>query len=292
MKDELLMRFIDGTATSEEVKAVMDMLSEDGEAAKEWMQMAHAARLADTDPAMEISELEAERFVLKTLHKTEVKAAGPKRKVRFMPWILSGAAVAAAVAVIISFSFIGSSGGGNGIENDMQADAIPIDTAQTIIQCDTIPDARLVPEKNEMEDYVAKAEPEEQVTSRKNNQEVVSTAGKGIIVFEDDMEQEAVQASFNVLKPAKTPYRVRVRNIDKDFVFEWKSEYVKHISLMIVDGDGVVLLEKEVVPSESKFPIRAAEFANRGELIWTMTATSDGEKKLIRAGKIEFVIQQ
>ena len=206
MKEDLLMRFIDGTATPEEVETVIDMLSRDDDAAKEWMQMANAAGLADTAPAMEISEQEAEKFVLKALHKAEVEAVLPKRKLRFMPWILSGAVVAAAVAVVISFSFGGSSGGDTGMENNLQADVIPIDTVQNVISCDTVPDTRAVPEKMEIKEYVAKAETEE----------------RGTMVFEDDMEQEAVQASFNVLKPAKTPYRVRVRNIDKDFVFKWE----------------------------------------------------------------------
>lgn len=291
MKEDLLMRFIDGTATPEEVETVIDMLSRDDDAAKEWMQMANAAGLADTAPAMEISEQEAEKFVLKALHKAEVEAVLPKRKLRFMPWILSGAVVAAAVAVVISFSFGGSSGGDTGMENNLQADVIPIDTVQNVISCDTVPDTRAVPEKMEIKEYVAKTETEERVTAQKNKQDVVNTAGKGTMVFEDDMEQEAVQASFNVLKPAKTPYRVRVRNIDKDFVFKWESEYVKHVSLLIIDSDGIVLLEKEIVPSDGRFPIRAAEFANLGELTWTMTATSEDEAKLIHTGKIEFIIQ-
>ena len=64
MKDDLLIRFIDGNTTPEETQAVINELSQDGDAAKEWLQMIQGARLAETKPAQKIS---SDEFVARTL---------------------------------------------------------------------------------------------------------------------------------------------------------------------------------------------------------------------------------
>lgn len=54
MKDDLLIRFIDGKTTPEEIEAVLEVLSRDGDAAKEWLYMVQGARLAGTKPIQEV----------------------------------------------------------------------------------------------------------------------------------------------------------------------------------------------------------------------------------------------
>ena len=305
MKDELLMRFIDGTATEKEVEAVMEMLSKDDAAAKEWMQMAHAARLADTPPAVTISEQEAEKFVQETLHKTEVAAATPSGKVRRMPWIFGGAVAAAAVALVVSLSFGGGqSGTGSGMNENLHAGLVPEDTVEVVVPEDVaVPEdsageAPVVsPKTMEVKEYVAhadaqpKTDTQEGVVSQKTLTEDISTAGRGAVEFTENLLEEAVEPVFNVVKPAKTPYRVRVTNVDKDFVFEWEASGAKGISLVITDSKGVTLMDKMLSPEEGKCPVKAAQLANLGELTWILTASFEDETVLVRTGKIEFVIK-
>ena len=285
MKDELLMRFIDGTATEKEVEAVMEVLSKDDAAAKEWMQMAHAARLADTPPAVTISQQEAEKFVQETLHKTEVAAATPSGKVRRMPWIFGGAVAAAAVALVVSLSFGGGqSGTGSGMNENLQAGLVPEDTIVS-------------PKTMEVKEYVAhadaqpKTDTQEGVVSQKTLTEDISTAGRGAVEYTENLQEEAVEPVFNVVKPAKTPYRVRVTNVDKDFVFEWEASGAKGISLVITDSKGATLMDKMLSPEEGKCPVKAAQLANLGELTWILTASFEDETVLVRTGKIEFIIK-
>lgn len=302
MKDELLMRFIDGTATPEEVETVIEILSKDDDATKEWMQMAHAARLADTPPAVAVSEHEAEKFVTHALHKAEKDTAVPSGKVRRLPWIISGVSVAAAIALVISLSFgDGSTDTGNAIHENLQAGVRPEDMVNTIVPEDSVAELPVVSIKTlEPKEYMAHtdtgadAEPEiemkESVVSRKVNTEDISTASKGAVEFIDNAEVEAVAPVFNVLKPAKSPYRVKVKNIDKDFVFEWEASCVATMSLVITDSKGVTLMDKSLDPVEGKCPVKAAELANLGELTWILTASFEDDNIQVRTGKIELVM--
>lgn len=94
MRDELLMRFMDGAATPEEVETVIDMLSKDDNAAKEWMQMVQGARLAGKTPAVEIPEAEA-------LERVSYRMKKPAR----LPWIIGSVAAAAALAIMLTLPF-------------------------------------------------------------------------------------------------------------------------------------------------------------------------------------------
>lgn len=99
MRDELLIRFVDGKATPEEVEQVLRELSQDGYAAKEWIQMHQGSVLAGTPPFQEIS---SEEFIAKTLAMASARTGEKTKHVR-LPWLIGGlTAVAASVAMIIS----------------------------------------------------------------------------------------------------------------------------------------------------------------------------------------------
>lgn len=302
MNDELLMRFIDGTATPEEVETVMAYLSKDGEAAKEWLQMVQATRLADTPPAMQVSEQDAERFVLSSLKKSEVMSIpSASKKVRRLPWILSGVAVAAAaaVALVVTLSFNGKQSSTNFIENgNLQAEVLPESStpepdASNLSGSDSV---MILPKEHksiDSKEYLAESKADEKTVIKPEAQkmlvEEISTAN-GAVNYEESSDESVMPAEFNVLKPAKSPYRVKVVNKDKDFVFEWECSSVAGVSLTIADSNGVVLLEKTVTPADGKLPVKAAELADRGELTWSMTAVFEDGNKVVRTGKIELVM--
>jgi anti-sigma factor RsiW len=94
MNDELLMKFIDGKTTPEETEVVVAYLSAHPEEAQEWMQMEVAARLADTRPAVAVSEADAASSVARRV----------KPKVVRLNWIISAVtAVAASVVAVVMF---------------------------------------------------------------------------------------------------------------------------------------------------------------------------------------------
>jgi anti-sigma factor RsiW len=99
MNDDLLMKFIDGTATKEEADLVEAYLSENEDATAELLQMVHASKLVGAPPFGQIDRKNASDFVSKHIPKQE------RAKVVRLKWILGGSlAVAASAAIIFGLS--------------------------------------------------------------------------------------------------------------------------------------------------------------------------------------------
>ena len=93
-------------------------------------------------------------------------------------------------------------------------------------------------------------------------------------------------ASFEMLKPAKTPDRVRVTDPSKEFVFEWKMTDAYSVRLSIADNNGNVIIDNQWI-SESRFGVMASEIADKGELDWTIEVTFNDGSMQRKTGKIE-----
>ena len=161
MKDELLMKYIDGTATPEEVAVVEKELSGDNDTAKEWMQIVRASSLAGHAPAQAVSEKDASDFVSKTLLRAGRRAS--KKKILWAPWVFGGVAVAAAVVVIVMISFggAGSSVGGPSGDLNQYAGVVEGDSLETVVVEDTLAVVPATPEVIRQKEYVAETEPVE-----------------------------------------------------------------------------------------------------------------------------------
>lgn len=289
MKDELLMKFIDGTATPEEVETVIELLSKDDEAAKEWMQMVNAARLVDTPASVVVNESDAETFVLNALNRSAAAGVQSSNKVRRLPWVIgSVAAAAAAIAFVVTLSLNNSSPTPVG---NLQAGIVPEDTTIVSAPSDTIVELQNAVQDIRQKEYSAETKEEHTAVSQKKQIDQVSTAGKGTMIFQDTTTVSIDTAVFNVLKPAKSPYRVKVKNLDKDFVFEWEGSCLKNITLVIAGSNGAVLFEKTMDSESISCPVAASELTGKGELTWILTAVFEDETIQVRTGKIEFIIQ-
>lgn len=99
MNDDLLMKFIDGTATKDEADLVEAYLAENEDAADELLQMLRASELAGVAPFEKVDRKSAADFVSRHIPKRD-----RARVVRFR-WIMAGcAAAAASVAIIVGLS--------------------------------------------------------------------------------------------------------------------------------------------------------------------------------------------
>lgn len=95
----MLMKFIDGTATKEEVDLVEAYLAENENATAELLQMIHASNLVGSQPFEQVDGKRAADFVSRHIAKHD-----STRVVR-LKWILGGSiAVAATVAIILGVS--------------------------------------------------------------------------------------------------------------------------------------------------------------------------------------------
>lgn len=295
MNDDLLIRFIDGKTTPEETEFVLNELSRDGDAAKEWMQMVQGARLADTKPVQEIF---SDEFIVKTLTGRTVQPAKRKRVVS-LPWIISGiTAVAASVAVIVTVMV-------NHDKNDLQQDFVAEvpDTTVVIPEADSIAKEGTVDIKNISHQAIAevtepineelklvepKAEEQVEEQTQPQEQSMELIGNKMIQDTYTASVSESKTSSFEIIKPAKSPYRVRVQNPEKEFVFEWKMSDVANIRLSIADKNGRVIIDNEWIV-ENRYGIVASDLVDRGELDWTVEVTFNDGSMQRKSGKIELV---
>ncbi len=280
MKDDLLIRFIDGKTTPEETQLVINELSQDGDAAKEWMQMVQGARLADTEP---LQEIDSEEFIAKTLAAKTVQAEKPRKVVR-LPWIISGiTAVAASVAIIATVMMKPS---GPAVQDNMIArtvDSTEVLPKEDTVAIEEVPDikeaaresiADVTPVQKEMEEDVSAEEKPMELTGRK--------------ILQERKASSSDAPSFEMVKPAKTPYRVKVKDPSKEFVFEWKMTDAYSVRLSIADKDGNVIIDNQWI-SESRYAVVASDLADKGELDWTVEVTFNDGSIQRKTGKIELV---
>lgn len=295
MKDELLIRFIDGNTTPEETELVLKELSQDGSAAKEWLQMVQGARLADTDP---IINVDSDDFVAKTL--AEKSSAQPeRRKTVRLPWLISGITTVAASVAIIATVMV------NNMNPEMQQDFMAEVTDTTVV----VPEA----DSTVLEDAVDIKEVSHQavadVVEPRDEEQLESPVGaedqsagqqqaeepplelSGRKMIQDSKASTASQndvASFEMVRPAKSPYRVRVKNPENEFVFEWKMSDASNVRLSIADKNGKVIIDNEWI-LETRYGIVASDLVDRGELDWTVEVTFNDGSMQRKTGKIELV---
>lgn len=276
MKDDLLIRFIDGKTTPEEAELVLEELSRDGEATKEWMQMVEGARLADTIPMVNI---DPDDFISRTLAKTTVVRPERRKLVR-LPWIISGiTAVAASVAVVVTVVINNAN-----VDIPYGLSAEMSDTAAVISNVDSTIMEKELDIKKLTHPAVA-----DRINTQKPQEQLEEFVGHKIL--QDDKTATASQTEvslFEIVRPAKSPYRVRVKNLEKEFVFEWNMSNVSDVRFSITDKDGKIIIGKECIV-ENSYGVVASYLVDRGELDWTVEVTFNDGLQHRKTGKIELV---
>ena len=293
MKDDLLIRFIDGKTTPEETEQVFKELSQDGDAAKEWLQMVQGARLADTKPVV---NLEPDDFISRTLaDKSQVQPR--QRKLIRLPWILTGITAVAASVAVIATVFV------NNDDKEILQNVIAEvpDTADVILDIDSASvgdnldikevsqqaladvgeqngDERVSPHTEELSvEQTPSVEQSEELVGRRILQDTnTATASK------------SESSSFEMIRPAKSPYRIRVRNPEKEFVFEWKMTNASDVRLSIADNEGKIIIDNEWI-METSYGVIASDLVDKGELDWTVEVTFNDGSMQRKTGKIELV---
>lgn len=280
MNDDLLIRFIDGKTTPEETELVLSELSRDGDAAKEWIQMVQGARLADTKPAQEVF---SDEFIAKTLATKTVQSSKRKRVVS-LPWIISGiTAVAASVAIVVTLMV--KDGQGNLPSGDIMAGRV--DSTEDLVIEDTIIESDGADIKNIVQERMAETIINNPIPAVED--EILELSEPRIFKGGADATASIAEAPFfEMVRPSKSPYKVKVKNIDKEFVFEWKIEDAASVRLLISDKEGNVLIDMEAL-EEGHCGIVAVELADKGILDWTVHAVFMDGSKARKSGKIELV---
>lgn len=264
MNDDLLIKFISGKTTHQETEIVAAYLSEHPQEAQEWLQMEQAARMADKKPAVGIPQAEAQASVAKVLGSVHT-TPGTKNRVVRMTWIFGGVAAVAA-SVVLALMLI------------IPADAPSAPSATASVSESVIPStsSSVIPSEVE-ESLLAEAnapaapviEPVAPSTSTSTPENPSLTVSK---IEKSTASASTVQTSFNITRPAKTPYRVLVKNPEKDFVFEWEGQGIATVSILIKNSQDGVIYENIVQDAASGCPVKSGLLMDKGELTWILTA--------------------
>lgn len=264
MNDDLLIKFISGKTTHQETEIVAAYLSEHPQEAQEWLQMEQAARMADKKPAVGIPQAEAQASVAKVLGSVHT-TPGTKNRVVRMTWIFGGVAAVAA-SVVLALMLI------------IPADAPSASSATASVSESVIPSTSSSVIPNEVEEsLLAEAnapaapviEPVAPSTSASTPENPSLTVSK---IEKSTASASTVQTSFNITRPAKTPYRVLVKNPEKDFVFEWEGQGIATVSILIKNSQDGVIYENIVQDAASGCPVKSGLLMDKGELTWILTA--------------------
>ena len=261
MKDELLIKFLDGNASPVEEQLIMNELSQDDCSASEWLQMANAARLAGSEPlGMPLED--GERMIREKMN-------ADKKRIKWPFYVVSLAVAASVVIAVIVFRNGTTS---SPAPEDLMAEQI---VPESVEQPTEAPDITVIEENQE--------------TAAEIKQEKTQTPVRNELKINESSHASSADV-FRMLKPAKSPYRVRVKDLGKQFLFEWEAEGAKSISMSIMDKTGNVLFEKTLTGEiGTNLPVALAEITDKGELLWTMTVEFEGGQRKVASGNIEFV---
>lgn len=264
MNDDLLIKFISGKTTHQETEIVAAYLSEHPQEAQEWLQMEQAARMADKKPAVGIPQAEAQASVAKVLGSVHT-TPGTKNRVVRMTWIFGGvAAVAASVVLALMLIIPADAPSAPSATASVSESVIP-STSSSVIPSE-VEESLLAEANAPAAPVIEPVAPSTSATTPENPSLTVSKIEKSTA------SASTVQTSFNITRPAKTPYRVLVKNPEKDFVFEWEGQGIATVSILIKNSQDGVIYEHIVQDAASGCPVKSGLLMDKGELTWILTA--------------------
>lgn len=320
MQDELLIRFIDGTCTEGETEKVIEELSCDGNDAVEWLQMVVGARLVGSKPALPVPSSDARRYISEMMEQA-AETKGERR--RIIRWASTTAGLCAVAASIAMAFVIGNGNDGNhpasmnmkGLiafscdsviyaKPESEADAIESKTEEDWLEEEAVmritksakSTGALNPDERKADSHKGSKEYAEQETVSHSDVSVVydSNASKADVSDSADSSHAklgttAFEQQLEMIRPPKSPYKVKVENLAKDFVFEWKCGGVANARLVMIDRWRTVLVDKtETNPEQNRIQIPLRSLIDKGELIWTLEITFPDGGRVSRTGRIIF----
>ena len=290
MQDELLIKFIDGKCSPEETEEVIRELSQEGGESQEWLQMQAASSLVGTKPFETVRTADARRFVSETIARDQI--VSPRRKaLRWTGFATGFCAMAAAVALIFT---VGRTGNGPGLPETGDSLAYMDDSLVFAPgQPEQEPSAKEIGETETREKEMPRPDSAKDEQERTGTSELVPQPATSIAYDRNAAHGEAADTTANqrtlkMIRPSKSPYRVKVMDLSKEFVFEWEAPEAVKASLVIKDGEGMTLVDESIEElEENRIPASVMSLTDRGELTWTLTLEYPDGGTISRTGRIE-----
>lgn len=232
---------------------------------KELLQCMQAAILADTEAPVKISLQKAERFVGESVPAAKVV----KMKI---PWIVGIVSLAAAVALAAVLFFRNP---GEDIGPVIADEGTP---SQEIVEEHAI-EQELTNDRNAVK--TAKSEPAIEAPVKK---------AIPIEVSQDNVSHAAANeiATFELISPSKSVYRIKVVDESKSFSFQWNPEGIETAKLILQDKAGNVFLQKDFT-TEDHYNLLASDALVYGDVLWSLQVRFENGNEARNSGVISFV---
>ncbi len=290
MQDELLIKFIDGKCSPEETEEVIRELSQEGGESQEWLQMQAASSLVGTKPFETVQTADARRFVSEVIARDHI--VSPRRKaLRWTGFATGFCAMAAAVALIFT---VGRTWNGPGLPETGDSLAYMDDSLGFASgQPEQEPSAKEIGETEDCGTKMPQTDRAKDGQERTGTSELVPQPATSIAYDRNAARGEAadttaIQRTLKMIRPSKSPYRVKVMDLSKEFVFEWEAPEAVKASLVIKDGEGMTLVDGSIEElAENRIPVGVISLTDRGELTWTLTLEYPDGGTVSRTGRIE-----
>ena len=91
---------------------------------------------------------------------------------------------------------------------------------------------------------------------------------------------------FEMKKPAKTPYVVLCKNLDRTFDFQWNTNAGK-TEIILKDKNGKTILNQEV--TQNVFHIKYADYIKYEDIQWELKAIFEDGKTEVRRGVLQLI---
>ena len=273
LSDHLLAKFLDGKTDASETELVLAYLNEDKENFEDFMNI-RSAITAETEYPLEIDIEERLNVV-----KQHIASSNNRKKTfRKRLYIATSFAAAAMISGIVFLLIFINPEKNNSITAQEK-------NIENIINPDTVNEQVPVMHKNFENDLAENELSEKNMQQNKNkSKKLIPDNDEEIIelpvqIQHQNMAYKTEANLFEMVKPAKTPYIVLYKNLDKTFDFKWKTNAEK-VEVALKDKSGKILLEKDV--SQTGLHIKYEDYYKYLEIHWELKAIfQDGttEKK-------------
>jgi len=278
ISDHLLAKFLDGKTDTFETERVLEYLNKEKEHLEDFMNIRSAIQI-DTDPPIEIDLSERLDFV-----KQQIESSNSgKKTIKKRFYLISSIAAAAMVIGVISLIFfIDTNKDTYFAENQKNyKDNTPIhqDNVSEQVISTNLNDKELV--SNEMQNknrpvIIPTEIEQEEETEIPIQIQQYNTAAK---IIEGNL--------FEVVKPAKTPYIILCKNLNKTFDFQWKTNAEK-IEVVLKDKTGKILLAQDI--SQTGLQLKYEEYFKYLEIYWELKATFQDGTTEERFGILQLMV--
>lgn len=271
ISDELLARFLDHKTTEEETELVLSYLNEEKDHLEEFLSIRKASLLAGKTASQTIDIKDSAAFIKNNTHSSK-KSTNNKRVAL---WI----SVAASIIVIISVSYfiVYHKPHSNPMElaQTTSQDSLKLKNEEEI--------SNSVPIKNE--DPIINTDKKQPIDPDLNKSE----SDNGIpvqIKTQHNATSQSVENSLSIIKPAKSPYTILCKNMEKELFFQWQNTTAKSVTFRLFNSKNEVIITKSD-PTMRSFALLFKELKKEKKIFWEVKVVFEDGTSDMKTGRIE-----